>query len=474
MWKIKIMAIVLLALGVITGVFVRQSEPSLNPEITNNPGLEKYPFRLGLDLSGGTHLVYRADVSDIDETQVEDSMDSLRDVIERRVNLFGVSETNVQTQEASFANEGEDRLIVDLPGVTDIDQAVAMIGQTPLLEFKTVRPEGKEKEDLVAEFESLQARALEGVDVSAEFALLDDPFFVNTDLTGKYLAKASLQFTQGGSHGGSALGGEPVVILDFNKEGGELFEKITSENVDQIVAIYLDGSPISTPVVREAISGGQATISGNFDPDEAKQLVGRLNSGALPIPIELISTQTIGASLGSQAVNAGVKAGIIGFIILAICFVLWYRVPGIIAVVALAIYAAVMFALFKVVPVTLTAAGIAGFIISLGIAVDANVLIFERVKEELKNGRNLSDAVKEGFTRAWLSIRDSNLSSIITAIILFWFGSSLIKGFALTFGIGVLVSMISAITVSRILLLAVAGRANGKVVRTLFTSGFNK
>ena len=259
--------------------------------------------------------------------------------------------------------------------------------------------------------------------------------------------------------------------MSFDKDGALLFEKITKDNVGKIVAIYLDGAPISTPVVREAISGGEAQISGDFTADEAKQLVGRLNSGALPVPIELISTQTIGPSLGSQAVHAGVKAALIGLLVLGILFILWYRLPGLVAVLSLGIYVVVMLALFKLIPVTLTAAGIAGFIISLGMAVDANVLIFERLKEELNDGHTVVDAVLNGFKRAWDSIRDANISSIISAVILFWFGTSLIKGFALTFGIGVLVSMISAIFVSRVFLLALSSSKSSGFIKTLFKSG---
>ncbi len=239
------------------------------------------------------------------------------------------------------------------------------------------------------------------------------------------------------------------------------------------MAIYLDGSPISTPVVREEIPNGQAVISGSFTPTEAKQLVGRLNSGALPVPISLLSKQTIGGSLGSNAVNAGVKAGMVGFLVIALFLILWYRLPGLIAVLSLCIYIVVILALFKLIPVTLTAAGIAGFIISLGLAVDANVLIFERVKEELRAGRTISDSVSAGFSRAWFSIRDSNTSSIITAIILFWFGTSLIKGFALTLGMGVLVSMLSAITITKIFLSAVDFIGESKVARFLFSSGLS-
>ena len=256
-------------------------------------------------------------------------------------------------------------------------------------------------------------------------------------------------------------------------EGSALFEKITRENVGKSVAIFLDGSPISIPTVNEAITGGRAQISGNFKPQEAKTLVGRLNSGALPVAIELISTQTIGPSLGSQATAAGVKAALIGFIAIALFLIIWYRLPGLIAAIALSMYAVIMLALFKLVPVTLTAAGIAGFIISIGIAVDANVLIFERIKEELRAGGGVADSMHNGFKRAWLSVRDSNISSIITAIILYWFGTTLIKGFALVFLIGVLISMISAISITRLFLYTLNIKKTNGFTNFLFGSGLS-
>ena len=290
--------------------------------------------------------------------------------------------------------------------------------------------------------------------------------FVSTGLTGRYLKRAALEFDQ--------TTREPRVSLQFDDTGTKLFAQITKDNVGKMVAIYLDGAPISTPVVREEIPNGQAVISGSFTPTEGKQLVGRLNSGALPVPITLLSRQTIGAVLGSNAVSAGVKSAIIGFLVIALFLILWYRLPGVIAVLALCIYIAIMLALFKLLPVTLTAAGIAGFIISIGIAVDANILIFERLKEELHLGHTVAEAVSAGFSRAWSSIRDSNISSIISAIILFWFGTSLIKGFALTLGMGVLVSMFSAIMISRVFLSGLVLIGENKTARFLFSSGLSK
>lgn len=454
MWRNRILALIILILGVGVAFFVFKSEPKLNKNYEQARSFFKHtPFRLGLDLSGGSHLVYKADISGVPTGQVSDSMNALRDVIERRVNLFGVSEPVVQVQSGGFASGNNDeKLIVDLPGVTDVEKATAMIGQTPLLEFKTEAPDGTPQNATVGPDGKVN------LDMSQQF--------VATELTGRYLKKATLEFDQNTR--------EPKVGLQFDDTGTKLFAQITKDNVGKIVAIYLDGSPISTPVVREEITGGTAQISGNFTPTEAKQLVGRLNSGALPVPITLLSKQTIGAILGDNALFAGAKAAIIGFLLIALFLILWYRLPGLVAVISLCIYISIILALFKLLPVTLTAAGIAGFIISIGIAVDANVLIFERVKEELRSGRKIADAVSAGFSRAWFSIRDSNTSSIITAIILFWFGTSLIKGFALTLGMGVLVSMLSAITITRIFLYAIEFVGEGRVARFLFSSGISK
>jgi protein-export membrane protein SecD len=433
MWKKRISALILIILAVTVGYFVWVSEVKK----TN------YAFKLGLDLKGGTHLVYEADTTKVSD--VKEAMTALRDVIERRVNLFGVSEPIVQVEEGGVLGVGStERLVVELPGVTDVNEAVKKIGQTPTLDFR-----------LVKEFPGLTEEQIKQKTV--------DEVFIRTGLDGRYLKSAQMDF--------DPTTGEPKVLLNFNSEGSDLFAKITKENTNKILAIFLDGLPISTPVIRQEITGGKAEITGNFDIKEAKLLVRNLNYGALPVPISLVSTQTIGATLGEEATSAGVKAGIIAFLVIAAFLIFWYRLPGFLATIALAIYVVINLALFKVIPVTLTAAGIAGFILSLGMAVDANVLIFERLKEELKKGKPLDEAMREGFGRAWLSIRDSNLSSIITAIILYMFASTnIIKGFALVFGIGVLTSMFTAISASRTLLFAMRFR-DSKFSRFLFSCG---
>lgn len=494
----------------------------------------KATFHLGLDLQGGTHLVYTADTSQIDSQDRESAVEGVRDVIERRVNAFGVSEPIVQT---NFVGN-EHRIIIELAGVKDVNQAIDMIGETPILEFKEQDPSyspelsaeeqtaldaqneeiKKKAEDVLAqailgeiEFSELakqysedQGSAVQGGDlgwakrgmfvpefeeqifdllqvgevtpnlvqsqfgyhiikkieergelaerevhsshillktISAEQVKELGDQWLNTELSGKDLARSQVQF--------DPQTGEPEVNLEFNDNGKELFAEITTRNVGKPVAIFLDGYPISVPTVNEPIREGRAIISGRFNIQEAKELVQRLNAGALPVPIEIISQQTVGASLGQESVDKSLMAGVIGLIIVAVFMLLFYRLPGLLAVIALAIYTAIVLTLFKLVPVTLTLAGVAGFILSIGMAVDANVLIFERLKEELRNGRDLSGAVEEGFKRAWTSIRDSNISTIITCLILIWFGTSVIKGFAVTLLLGVLISMFSAIVITR-------------------------
>ena len=470
MWKTRIIAVLCILLGVGLGAYVYQSEKDGSNQ-----------FKLGLDLSGGSYLVYRADTAEVPIDEVEDSMDALRDVIERRINAFGVAEPNVSTERNTIGLESaEDRLVVELPGVTDIDEAIELIGQTPLLEFKTEASE-EVQEQINLELESLAEGEVfddEGnplVDLNKIIALQDSRY-VNTDLTGKYLQKATLQFTQAGLNTGGGIQSQPYIALSFDAEGAQLFEEITSENIGKTIAIYLDGQLVSAPVVNAAIPGGQAIIQGGFTVDEAKTTVGRLNSGALPIAIELISTNTIGPTLGQDAIDAGVRAGILGLALVALILILWYRLPGLIAVIALGIYTAIMLWMFKFIPVTLTSAGITGFIISIGIAVDANILIFERMKEEIRSGKNLYDAVSIGFTRAWASIRDANISSIIMAVILFMTKIALIQGFALTFGLGILVSMFTAVTITRYMLLALTKKegSSSNIMRFLYQNGLSK
>lgn len=475
MWKNRILAVLIVIAGLGLSYFVALSEPRIKqshawlnkyaPASSTVATLEsKYAFKLGLDLSGGTRLTYKADVSKVPASEVGDSMDALRDVIERRVNILGVSEPIVQTEHSTLA--GEQRLIVELPGVTDIDRAIANIGQTPTLEFKLVRPEGPEKERITKAINDFNADIKAGKVADLTEDALKDPNFIDTGLDGRLLVKAQLQFDQNTR--------KPYIALTFNDAGAQLFAKLTRENVGKQMYIFLDGQAISAPTIQEEITGGKATINGNFTPQEAKQLVGRLNSGALPVPISLVGSQLVGPTLGADSLAKGVHAALIGLALVALFLILWYRLPGLLSVVALSLYVVIMLALFKLIPVTLTVAGIAGFIISVGLAVDANILIFERMKEELRGGKGIRDAIVAGFARAWTSILDSNIAHIISAVILFWFGTSIVKGFALTLGVGVLVSMLSAITVSRIFLLAVGGTAQSRFMKFLMTNGLEK
>lgn len=412
---------------------------------TNNPE-SKYKFKFGLDLVGGTELIYRADTSEVVDR--DSAMESLKEVIERRINVFGVSEPLVQTEHAGFISGVHyDRLIVELPNVFDIEEAKGLIGKTPTLEFRLAK---KDAASLI------ETGTVESLDELLEPGLL----------SGRYLSKARVEFDPNTR--------APYIGLDFNKEGAEIFRNITRDHQGEVLAIVLDGSVLSAPVIQDEITDGKGQITGNFTPEEARALVRDLNYGALPVPIELISNRTIGATLGGEALDSGVRAGVIGFLVLCLFLILWYRLPGLVASFALVLYVIVSLSVFKLISVTLTAAGLAGFILSIGMAVDANVLIFERTKEELKKGKSIVDALHEGFHRAWLSIRDSNIASIITAIVLFWLGTSAVKGFALTLGIGVIVSMLTAISISRTFLFAIAPRTDTPLKKFLFSNGLHR
>lgn len=452
----RMLAAVFLLLGISLGFF---GAPSYLDKFLEKVGFAKisgfkfqfsplnFPYRLGLDIQGGTHLIYQADVGNISSSEQTASMDAIRDVIERRVNLFGVAEPLVQVEKSG----SERRLIVELAGIKDINAAIRLIGETPSLEFKEARPDAER--DAILEARKKQER------------LSEDPYFISTSLTGRHLKRAQLDFNQNNF--------QPEITLELTDDGKELFAELTKKNIGKPLAIYLDGAPISAPVVREEITGGRAQISGNFTPQSAKELAGRLNAGALPVPIKLIAQQSVEASLGKESLERSLSAGLMGFLAVTVFMIFWYRLPGIIALLALLLYTAIVLAIFKLIPVTLTSAGIAGFILSVGMAVDANILIFERLKEELRQGKSIEDGIQEGFRRAWTSIRDSNISSLITSSILYWFGTSVVKGFALTLGIGILISMFSAIWVTRTLLIAVLTRRMHSW-RFLFLSGFSR
>ncbi len=533
--KIWLSFLAVLVLALFCGFVVYPNLPQSFPGKSFFSGF--YPH-LGLDLQGGTHLVYQADVSTIESGDQDSALEGVRDVIERRVNAFGVSEPLVQTKSGN-------RLIVELAGVHDVNEAIKQIGETPLLEFKELdetMPEpltDEEKAEAIEYNKGVLDKANElisRINLGEDFATLATEFsedpgnkdnggdlgfakrttyveefdkaifedlrigqttsqpvktqfgyhiikkeeergeaenlevrarhillttkneftkeappadWKNTQLSGKNLQKAQVEFDPNT--------GQPNVALDFDSEGQNLFAELTKRNLQKPIAIFLDGSAISVPTVQEEISQGRAIISGNFNINEAKLLVQRLNAGALPVPIDLISQQTVGPTLGKISLQKSLMAGLIGLIAVIFFMLFYYRLLGLFAVLALLIYGLVTLAIFEAWPVTLTLSGIAGFILSIGMAVDANVLIFERTKEELKNGKPLGTSIEEGFARAWPSIRDSNISSIITCLILFWFGSSIIKGFAITLGVGIIISMFSAITVTRTFLRLTSG-----------------
>lgn len=393
--------------------------PVINLNLLGRRFYRDLDFKLGLDLRGGTHLVYQIDVSNVSETDVDQAILATRNNIERRVNLLGVSEALVQTSLV-----GQDhRLLVELPGVSNIQQALDTIGQTAMLEFK-----------------------------EAAVATPSSPAdFKSTGLTGVDLRLATVQF--GGGQGD--LQSQPSVGLDFNSDGAKKFADITRRNIGQQVAIFLDNELVIAPVVQQEITDGQAVISGQYTLDEAKKLTIQLNAGALPVPIKIVEQRNIGATLGNESVAKSLFAGIVGLVLICLFMLFNYGLKGLLADLALLIYILLSLAAFKIIPVTLTLAGIAGFILSVGMAVDANILIFERMKEEIRWGRPQAAALELAFHRAWTSIRDSNVSSLITASILFWFGSGSIRGFALTLIVGILVSLFTAITVTRTLLRAV-------------------
>ncbi len=459
----QLFGIILLAAAALWIVYPKGSKISL--EKLKIKYTQEFKVRLGLDLQGGSHLVYEADFKNVAQQDKADALNAIRDTIERRVNSFGVAEPLVQVV-------GDDRVIVELPGIKDINDAIKQIGQTPYMEFKVENPEPPVIEP----------------DKDGQVVFDPDSQWKSSGLSGKQLKKATVDFQQG-----VGVGSQAVVRLEFNDEGRKLFSEITSANIQKPVAIFLDGQLISAPTVQNAITDGTAIISGNFTTKDANDLATRLNSGALPVPIKLISQQNVGATLGQESIHKSLIAGLIGLLLIAVFMISYYRFPGLLAVFALIIYTLISFAVFKigisftavvlvglflflgitvntkfgilallsyialmllnaVSPVTLTLAGIAGFILSIGMAVDANILIFERLKEEIRSGKDIAKAIDDGFARAWLSIRDSNMSSLITTAILYAFGTPSIKGFAVTLAIGILISMFTAITVTRTLL----------------------
>ncbi len=372
-------------------------------------------FRYGLDLQGGLQVVLEADMSNIAEGDRDKALESARAVVSRRVDFLGVAEPVIQTSRSGDSC----RVIVELPGITDPEQALLLIGQTAQLDFR-------------------------------ELSSDDTQEFVGTGLTGKDLSRAEVSFDPNTSG--------PQISLSFTAEGAAKFEEVTERNIGKPLAIYLDEVLLAAPTVREKISGGSAVISGEFTLSSAKRVVTQLNAGALPTPIRVLERRQIGPALGSETVQKSVIAGLVGLGLVAFFMIGNYGRLGILATAALVIYGIITLALYKLLPVTLTLSGIAGFILSVGMAVDSNILVFERIKEERRWGRELDEAKELGFGRAWDSIRDANLTTLATVFVLFnplnWsflVTSGMVRGFALTLGLGVLISLFTGVMVSRAL-----------------------
>lgn len=382
----------------------------------------KIPFRrdlslhYGLDLQGGLQVVLEADMAEIPVAERERALESARAVIERRVDFLGVAEPTIQASRSGNSY----RVIVELPGVADPEQALLLIGQTAQLDFREVIGEGENQQ------------------------------FVRTGLTGKDLVRSQVDFDQ--------TTGAPQIALQFTSEGAKKFEEITGRNVGKPLAIYLDETLLQAPMVREKISGGNAVITGQFTLSEVKRIVAQLNAGALPTPIKVLERRQVGATLGAEELAKSVVAGLAGLGLVVFFMLGNYGRLGILATAALLIYGIITLAIYKLLPVTLTLSGVAGFLLSVGMAVDANILIFERIKEERRWGKELREAMELGFGRAWDSIRDANLATLTTVFILFNpFGwsflvtSGMVRGFALTLGLGVLISLFTGVVVTRTL-----------------------
>ena len=390
---------------------------------SNGSRIVSFTFKRGLDIRGGMQIVLDADMNSIAEEDRLEALESVKEVLTRRVDLYGIAEPVVQTA----VGGGNYRVSVELPGVTDPDQALALVGQTAKLDFQLL---------------SLLPPQEDGQQLSQ---------LTPTGLDGSMLERSAVQF--------DPTTGKPVVGLTFTAEGGELFGKITEENSGELLAVILDEAILMTPRINEPIYGGQAVIQGDYTLDQVKQLSIQLNAGALPVPIQVLEQRTIGASLGSESVQQSLFAGLVGLTAVIIFMTVLYGVSGVLASFALAIYALLTIAVYKTLGITVTVPGIAGLLLSIGMAVDANILIFERMKEEQRLGKPFQTAMELGFGRAWDSIKDANIATIITALVLinplnftFLNTSGLVRGFGITLLIGVLLGLFTGVIVTRTLL----------------------
>jgi preprotein translocase subunit SecD len=453
-------------------------------DLPNSPGIHiiginrDFTTRLGLDLVGGVQALLEADVPATATIDPND-MNVAEKIVENRVNGLGVSEAVVQPA-------GSRRIVVELPGETDPAKALAVIKQTGLLEFVDMssltdqeafslvnrqintdwvpgvsQPSGNSSSSPITTSmptqtpeSSITPSAAETSTITTTVPVVSGPAF-HTVMTGADITNVGVQTNTGGGY---------VVAFELNSEGAQIFKDFTTNHIGQILGIVLDKVVISVPSINNAITGGKGVITGKFTSDEANNLAVQLKYGSLPIPLKVVTSETVGPTLGQDSLRKSLLAGLIGMSVVVLFMALYYRLPGIVADLALLCYALITYAIFRLIPVTLTLPGIAGFVLSVGVAVDANVLIFERIKEELHSGRSLRQAIDLGWNRAWPSIRDSNFSTLITCLILFWFGNtfgaSIVKGFSLTLAIGVMVSMFTAIVVTRTFLHLVLDNIN--------------
>jgi preprotein translocase subunit SecD len=363
-------------------------------------------FKLGLDLAGGVVLIYKADLKNVKPEKRNDTLLAIKDLIERRINYLGVVEPSI-----NYSQSGE--IVVEIPHIKDPEEAKRLIGETPLLEFRIPVEKGTTTE------------------------------FVPSELTGRFLKTAEVEINPNT--------GFPVVALELDPQGAKIFENLTREYLNKPIAIYLDGQPISAPIVRDVIPNGRAIIEGKFTYQEAQDLARKLKQGALPVSITLIGQSVINPLLGKQFLDLAIKSGIIGTILVLVFMLVYYRLQGLIADIALIFYIFFNLFLYKLLGITLSLSGITGLILSIGMAVDANILIAERMKEERRRGLKVEEYTKLAFERAWSSIRDSNFTTILSCIIIYALTSSFVRGFALTLGLGVLISMLTAVFFTRIL-----------------------
>lgn len=401
------------------------ASPVINTTLFGTPIYKEFELKQGLDIQGGIQVVLEADMSEIAAEDVETALASAREIILRRVDLYGLAEPTVKT----LVTQNSHRIIVELPGISDPQKALELVGQTAQLDFQLITP----------------SPVAEDATESAGMML------VETGLTGTMLKKATVQFDPTTS--------EPLVGIEFNEQGRELFASVTTEYTGQQLAILIDGYPLMAPVIQSPIVNGQATITGGFTLEEAEKLSIQLNAGALPVPIRVLEQRNIDATLGRESVTMSMFAGIVGIGLVMLFMILYYGVKGMLASIALIIYAVLTLAVYKIIGVTLTIPGIAGLLLSIGMAVDSNILIFERMKEELRLEKPFSVALELGFGRAWDSIKDANLATIITALILinpmdfsFLSTGGMVRGFGITLLIGVLLSLFTGVVVTRTLM----------------------